>query len=118
MCHVCSFRSLTLTLRESGDSRDLDEGQLLAMALATSNAGLVLVLHDADLRTLGLIVDNLSLDGELGEILGTEDDLGAVHHEGSRELHGVALLGVETVDEDDVTDLDLFLMARSISVRR
>ena len=29
---------MTLTLRESGDSRDLDESQLLAMALATSNA--------------------------------------------------------------------------------
>lgn len=77
------------------------------MALATSNAGLVLILHDADLRTLGLIVDNLSLDADVGEILGTEDNLGAVHNESNREFHGFALLSLETVDVDDVTDLNL-----------
>ena len=77
------------------------------MALATSNAGLVLVLHDADLRALGLIVDNLSLDTDVGEILGVDGDLVTIHNESDREFHGVALLGVETVDEDDVTDLDL-----------
>ena len=115
MCHVCSFRSLTLTLRQSGDSRDLDSGQLLAMALATSNAGLVLILHDADLRTLGFIVDNLSLDADVGEILGTEDNLGAVHNESNREFHGFALLSLETVDVDDVTDLNLFFYASSPS---
>ena len=86
------------------------------MALATSNAGLVLILHDADLRTLGLIVDNLSLDADVGEILGTEDNLGAVHNESNREFHGFALLSLETVDVDDVTDLNLFLMAAGFTI--
>ena len=91
----------------SGNRRDLDDSQRLTVTLATSNASLVLVLLDVDLRALGLVVHNLSLDGHLGQIGGSKGHLGAIDQESNRKLHGIALLGVETVHEDGVANLDL-----------
>ena len=54
----------------SGNRRDLDDSQLLAMTLTASNTSLVLVLLDANLRALGFVVHNLSLDGHFGQIGG------------------------------------------------
>ena len=77
------------------------------MTLTASNTSLVLVLLDANLRALGFVVHNLSLDGHLGQIGGGKGDLVTIDNEGDREFHGIALLSVETVHEDDVANLDL-----------
>ena len=69
----------------------------LAMTLTASNTSLVLVLLDANLRALGFVVHNLSLDGHLGQIGGGKGDLVTIDNEGDREFHGIALLSVETV---------------------
>ena len=87
------------------------------MTLTASNTSLVLVLLDANLRALGFVVHNLSLDGHLGQIGGGKGDLVTIDNEGDREFHGIALLSVETVHEDDVANLDLFLMATGLHNR-
>ena len=61
--------------------------------------------------------NNVSKQYRLGQIGGSQSHLGAIDYERDRELHGIALLGVETVDKDDVTDLDLFLMATGLHNR-
>src|SRR6476659_7048217 len=51
------------------DAGDLDASELLAVTLALAVAGLVLELHDRDLRPL-LRLDELGRDLDLGELLG------------------------------------------------
>lgn len=86
------------------------------MTLATSHAGLVLVLHDVDLGALGLVVNDFTLGGHRGEILGAQRHLGTIHNQRDREFDGLAFLRLKTVDENHVTDLDLFLMATGFTI--
>lgn len=51
------------------------------MTLTASNTSLVLVLLDANLRALGFVVHNLSLDGHLGQIGGGKGDLVTIDNE-------------------------------------
>ena len=87
------------------------------MTLTASNTSLVLVLLDANLRALGFVVHNLSLDGHLGQIGGGKGDLVTIDNEGDREFHGIALLSVEKVHEDDLANLAHFLMATDLHNR-
>ena len=77
------------------------------MTLTASNTSLVLVLLDANLRALGFVVHNLSLDGHLGQIGGGKGDLVTIDNEGHREFHSIALLRVARVPEDAIANLDL-----------
>ena len=48
------------------------------------------------------------LGGHRGEILGAQRHLGTIHNQRDREFNGLAFLRLKTVDENHVTDLDLF----------
>src|SRR6478735_7051389 len=74
-----SVRSLLL------DAGDLDDRQLLTVALA---------LVDADLRALG-VLEHLTGDSDLGQGVGTSGDLRTLDHESDRQRHRSALLDVE-----------------------
>src|SRR4029079_15803759 len=94
----------------------LDLGQVLAVALTLPVPGLVLVLHDRDLRTLGGL-DDLGLDGDLGELVGVAGHGRAVDHEEGGEVNAIAGLATDLVDDEDVADRDLLLAATSANNR-
>src|SRR5919112_806744 len=105
-------RSL-LGLRVAGDPGHLELGEPLTVAHPLVVTGLVLVLVDADLRTLGL-GDHLSGDRGLGQLVGVMRDVLAVDEQdrGQRDLG--ARLGIELLDLDDIALSDLVLLAAGL----
>src|SRR5689334_18058515 len=106
---LCAMSSLLYL----GDSGDLDDRQLLTVALALVVTGLVLELVDADLGTLG-VLEHLGGDGDLLQVLGGGGDLRAVDDERHGKRDGVAGLELQLLDLDYVTDRDLVLLAAGL----
>ena len=100
----------------SGDRSDLDNRELLAVALALTVARLVLVLDDGDLRTLGGVND-LCLDGDLLQTgLVNGDGIAIYQHQGLK-FDGSADFCCHLVDNYDVTDGHLLLSAAGLDDR-
>src|SRR5690625_6944814 len=103
------FRSSLSSRRDrSGDARDLQPGQLLAVALALLVPGLVLVAEDPDLVAAG-VLDLLGGDLDLRELVLGGGDLVAVDQQHGSEIDAVARLACHAVDHDGVTDRHLLL---------
>src|SRR3954452_2327753 len=98
------------------DRGDLDAGQLLAVALALPVPGLVLELHDRDLRAL-LGSDDLGRHPGAGQGGRVARDVAAVHEQNGGQLDGVAGLRLHSVHDDDVADGHLLLTAASADDR-
>src|ERR1700709_1279553 len=94
--------------RSGSDAGYLDAGVLLAVTAPLAVAGLVLVVEDRDLRTLGLAED---LDGDLGTREGRRlrGDRLAVDQQERGELHCAADCIVTTVQLENLTDTGLEL---------
>src|SRR3954452_7677331 len=110
MSRVPSRESVRVTGRSGRDVGDLDLGVLLAVTLALLVAGLVLVLLDHDLRTLG---GAEHLDGHDGLVEPGGGHRVAVdgHHDGQGERLADGHVGL--VDLDDVAHGNLLLLAAS-----
>src|SRR4051812_47381718 len=105
----CVPSLLSPLLRSRGDLSDLDRRVLLAVALTTAVAGLVLVAKDVDLDTL-VVVHDLGLDLDAGQDPGVARHGFAVDNEQGRELDRVANLGGgNLVNLNDVADSNLVL---------
>src|SRR5699024_2411933 len=89
-------------------ARDLQPGQLLAVALALLVAGLVLVAEDPDL-VAAEVLDLLGGDLDLRELVLGGGDLVAVDQQHGSEIDAVARLACHAVDHDGVTDRHLLL---------
>ena len=87
----------------------LDAGQVGAEAHAPLVTGLVLVVLNDDLRAAEVVQD-LALDGDLGQLVAGEDGV-AVDVQDGDEGDGVGLGRLETVDGHDGAHLDLLLTA-------
>src|SRR5690606_21114544 len=82
----CHLESILVWSRDrSGDARDLQPGQLLAVALALLVAGLVLVAEDADLLATE-VLDLLGGDLHLGEVRLRRGDLVTVDQQHGSEI--------------------------------
>src|ERR1700738_2438687 len=95
------------------DAGDLEDRQLLTVTLALVIAGLVLELVDADLGALR-VLEHLTGDGDLLQVLRRAGDLRSVDDEGDRQRDLGAGLRVELLDLDDVSDGDLVLLAAGL----
>src|SRR5699024_754028 len=95
---------------------DLEDRQLLTVTEATLVAGLVLVVHAADLRALGGL-DDLGVHGDLGKLLGVGGDVGAVDEQNRGESHGGTRLTLDLLDLDEVTFGNLVLLAAGLDDR-
>src|SRR3954468_14022592 len=105
-CVPCLLSPL---LRSRGDLSDLDRRVLLAVALTTAVAGLVLVAQDVDLLAL-VVVHDLGLDLDAGQHPRVAGHSVAVDNEQGRELDRVANLGSgNLVNLNDVADSNLVL---------
>src|SRR5690625_6883540 len=103
------FRSSLSSRRDrSGDARDLQPGQLLAVALALLVPGLVLVAEDADL-VAAEVLDLLGGDLLLGELILGGGDLVAVNQQHGCEIDAVARFACHAVDHAGLTDRHLLL---------
>src|SRR5690625_5792329 len=103
------FRSSLSSRRDrSGDARDLQPGQLLAVALALLVPGLVLVAEDPDL-VAAEVLDLVGGDLHLGELVLGGGDLVTVNQQHWSEIDAVARLACHAVDHDGVTDRHLLL---------
>src|SRR6478752_5055792 len=104
-------------MRGSGlDRGDLDLGRVLTVTLTLPVAGLVLELHDGDLRALGGL-DHLGRHLDLGELARIAGHRGTVDEQERREVDAVAGLTVHLVDDEDVADGHLLLSAASANDR-
>src|SRR5690606_11272118 len=92
------------------DAGDLDARELLTVALALLVSGLVLVLLNDDLRTTE-VSDDLSRDLDLRELVGVGGHRVAVDEEDGGQFDLLALGGLDAIELDDRTDLDLLLPA-------
>src|SRR4051812_45033715 len=92
----------------SADRGDAHAGQVLAVTLALLVAGLVLELLDDDLRA-ALVVHERRRDRDLGQVGGRVRHGVAVHEQHGREGQRAVLGRLLTVDDEDGSDLDLFL---------
>src|SRR5690606_5997498 len=92
------------------DTGDLDASQVLTVTLALLVASLVLVLLDDDLGAAELVQD-LSGNRNLRELLSVGGHGVAVDQEERGELNRLALLRLLTIEGHDSADLDLFLPA-------
>src|SRR3954466_10687966 len=105
----CVPSLLSPLLRSRGDLSDLDRRVLLAVALTTAVAGLVLVAQDVDLLAL-VVVHDLGLDLDAGQHPRVAGHGVAVDNEQGRELDRVAYLGGgNLVNLNDVADSNLVL---------
>src|SRR3954454_9256528 len=105
----CVPSLLSPLLRSRGDLSDLDRRVLLAVALTTAVAGLVLVAKDVDLDAL-VVVHDLGLDLDAGQHPRVAGHGLAVDNEQGRELDRVANLGGgNLVNLNDVADSNLVL---------
>src|SRR5512140_1356325 len=82
--------------------------ELRAVALAATVTGLVLVVHDPDLRTLG-VLDHLGGDRDARELLRIRGDGVAVDQEQRREGQRLAGPGAHPVELELIADGDLLL---------
>src|SRR5690606_26859010 len=105
-CHLGSI--LVWSRDRSGDARDRQPGQLLAVAPALLVAGLVLVAEDADLLATE-VLDLLGGDLHLGEVRLRRGDLVTVDQQHGSEIDAVARLACHAVDHDGVTARHLLL---------
>src|SRR4051794_39428412 len=97
------------------DLRDLDAGQLLAVAGALAVAPLGLELENAQLLA-AQVLDNLGADGDLAQAVGVED--GVVGAEQDRlELHRGARRIGQALDEQGLALLDAVLLAAGLDDR-
>src|SRR5690625_5299361 len=95
------------------DAGDLDDRQLLPVALTLVVPGLVLELVDPDLGALGLL-DDLAGDRDLGQRVGIGGDGGTVDHEDRGQRHGAAGLALDLLDLDVVPLGDLLLLCAGL----
>ena len=98
------------------DAGDLQAGQGLTVTHALAVTGLVLVLHDADLRAL-LIPNDLGGHSHLGKSRSVCCHLLTVHQEECGQFNGLTGVAGKTVDDDDVTNGNLLLAATSLDDR-
>src|ERR1700757_2854409 len=95
------------------DAGDLENRQLLTVALALVVTGLVLELVDTNLGALG-VLEHLTGHRDLGKRGGIGSDGGTVDDQCDRQRHLRAGLGVELLDLDDVSDRDFVLLAAGL----
>src|SRR5699024_10038767 len=98
------------------DTRDLDDRQILTMALTLVVPGLVLELVDPDLGTLGLL-DDLAGDADLGQSVGVGGDRRSIDDEDRGQRHGGTGLALDLLDLDMVPFGDLVLLAAGLDDR-
>jgi len=82
----------------------------LAVTLTAAVAGLVLVPEDVDLRATA-VIENLGGDGGRREGASVGGDSVTVDEEEDGELKGATRLDRQSIDDEDVADLDLLLAA-------
>src|ERR1700722_13066875 len=95
------------------DAGDLENRQLLTVALALVVTGFVLELVDTNLGALG-VLKHLTGHRDLGKRGGIGSHGGTVDDQCNRQRHLGAGVGVELLDLDDVSDRDFVLLAAGL----
>src|SRR3954451_15668676 len=97
------------------DVGDLDAGEVLPVAGALAIAALGLELEDPQLLAAN-VLDDLRVDANPREVVGTEHDVVGAEHDGL-ERHGGARLIGQALDEEGLALLDAVLLAAGLHDR-